>query len=131
MDMKKKKGHKIYFVKWLIFFVCRWTPSTEFSELYRYTFELCRETKAKKVVDKNIALGMFQLVLGENPPHHVAPLCAFLEKKADLNVLNIDQWSCMLDFVATVAPDFSNYSSDEAWPGILDDYVEETQKQQQ
>jgi hypothetical protein len=102
--------------------------STEFSELYKYTFELCRESKMKKVIDKSIALGMFQLVLGESKLHHVAPLCAFLENKGDINAINIDQWACMLDFVATIKPDFSNYSEDEAWPVMLDDYVEDVRK---
>lgn len=79
-------------------------------------------------MDKGIALGMFQLVLAESKLHHVEPLCAFLEQKTDVNVINADQWSCMLDFVTTIAPDFANFSSEEAWPVILDDYAEEMKK---
>jgi hypothetical protein len=82
----------------------------------------------KKVIDKSIALGMFQLVLGESKLHHIAPLCAYLEAKPDVNAINADQWTCMLEFVTTMSPDFSNYSEDEAWPVMLDDYVADARR---
>lgn len=37
--------------------------------------------------------------------------------------VNADQWMSFLDFATSVAPDFSNYDENMAWPVMLDEYV--------
>jgi len=38
--------------------------------------------------------------------------------------LNADQWKMYFEFATTVTKDFQGYDSGDAWPLIIDDFVE-------
>ena len=39
-----------------------------------------------------------------------------------------DAWKSLWDFMQSTAPDLSNYSEDEGWPVLMDEFVEWAQK---
>ncbi|MDP2435077.1 MAG: cullin binding domain-containing protein [archaeon] len=40
-----------------------------------------------------------------------------------MTTINLDQWMLFLDFSQAVGADFSAYDPNEAWPVLLDDFV--------
>jgi len=101
--------------------------SPQFQDLYKFTFDLCKQNKQSKVVDKLVASGMLPVVMGEDAPH-VKSFVTFLEESAECKVLNYDQWQCFLQFSNTVDEALSRYSDEDSWPSLLDEFVEYKRK---
>jgi len=97
--------------------------STEFQDLYKFTFDLCKQNKQTKVIDKMVASGMLPVVMGSDAPH-VKTFATFLEESAECKVLNYDQWQCFLQFSTTVDEALTRYSIEDSWPSLFDEYVE-------
>ncbi|CAL5376160.1 unnamed protein product [Camellia sinensis] len=52
-------------------------------------------------------------------------LTDYLKIQNDYKVINMDQWTSFLQFCHQISfPDLKNYDTTEAWPLILDDFVE-------
>ncbi|KAJ2753192.1 DCN1-like protein 5 [Coemansia nantahalensis] len=50
---------------------------------------------------------------------------AFLEARGDrVKAINRDQWQSLLELSRSLQPDLANYSKDDAWPSLLDDFVD-------
>ena len=94
-------------------------------ELHIFTHNFCREER-KKNIDVGAAVAMLPLLHGDAFPDHIPNLCEFLQghETAKKRGVSGDEWSMMLNFVAEVEPDCSNYQDDGAWPLLLDDYVD-------
>ncbi|GAM22996.1 hypothetical protein SAMD00019534_061710 [Acytostelium subglobosum LB1] len=96
----------------------------KFSELYKFSFRFASEIESKKSVDLQIAAEMLELVLPDGP--HTKSFIKFLRNTKSYKVINMDQWVCFLEFSKTVKGDLSNYDESEAWPLLIDDFVEFT-----
>jgi len=94
----------------------------QFKELYRYAFNFAKN-QGQKCMDVQIALGMWQLLLG-NRFAHAESFLEFLRDKEPVKVINKDQWTSFLEFSTTIAEDLSNFDEMSAWPVLFDEYVE-------
>ncbi|KAL7184672.1 hypothetical protein ACSBR2_026756 [Camellia fascicularis] len=65
------------------------------------------------------------IVMGSQFPSQVALFTKYLKIQNDYKVINMDQWTSFLRFCSQISfPDLKNYDTIEAWPLILDDFVE-------
>jgi len=93
-----------------------------FTDLYKYAFTFCCDKNNKKSVDMETAATMIELILPKGP--HTQKFLEFLKQTKSYKVINKDQWLCFLEFSRNVKGDLSNYDDNEAWPLLIDEYVE-------
>jgi hypothetical protein len=123
-DMKQLRGKLLQLEQEVL------NDPKKFEELYKYAFFFSRETDTTKVLDRNTAAEVLQVLMGGRP--HGAAFVRWLRDEAKgYAVLNIDQWTCFLDFSRSVALDFSNFDDSSAWPLMLDDFARYCKEQAQ
>ena len=59
----------------------------------------------------------------ENSPH-TSQFIQFLKEQEEIKSLSKDQWNVYYEFVNSVADDLSDYDAEDAWPCLIDEYVE-------
>eukprot|EP01090_Pellita_catalonica_P022160 TRINITY_DN8504_c0_g1_i1.p1 TRINITY_DN8504_c0_g1~~TRINITY_DN8504_c0_g1_i1.p1 ORF type:complete len:228 (+),score=40.34 TRINITY_DN8504_c0_g1_i1:42-725(+) len=94
----------------------------DFKSLYNYAFQFSKEDEHKRYIDIDSASEMMKLVLGPTTPH-LQKFLSFLKQQTTYKGINKDQWATFLDFSQTVAPDYSNYDVNSAWPVLYDVFV--------
>lgn len=96
-----------------------------FEDFYTYAFRYCLTEDKQKCVDIESICLLIDLVLGPQFRAQVDSFCEFLKNQTDYKVINMDQWTNFLRFCQEVSfPDLENYDLDQAWPVILDNFVE-------
>lgn len=93
-----------------------------FNELYKFAFVFCCDQNNKKSIDIDTAAPMLELVLPHGP--HTKKFAEFLKQTQSYKVINKDQWNCFLEFSRNVKADLSNYDNNEAWPLLIDEFVD-------
>ncbi|KAH7285511.1 hypothetical protein KP509_33G031400 [Ceratopteris richardii] len=93
-----------------------------FRSFYTFAFQYCLTEPRQRTLDVETACQMLELVLGDQP--HVSSFITFLQEQKEYKVLTLDQWTGYLRFCEEINPDFSNYDENQAWPLLLDNYVE-------
>lgn len=93
-----------------------------FRDLYTFSFQYCLTEPRQKTLDLTTACQMLEVVLGSQP--HVASFTQFLQEQTEYKVMNLDQWTAFLRFCDEIDQDLSNYDESQAWPLLLDNYVE-------
>ena len=91
-----------------------------FKYIFRYTFDFARD-KRRKSLDTSTAKEILRVFLDQQWPLF-SSFYKFLEQSN--YVINKDQWLGVLLFSQTILPDLSNYNENDAWPVLLDDFVE-------
>ncbi|PRW57295.1 DCN1 2 [Chlorella sorokiniana] len=102
--------------------------TSKFRQIYQYAYLFSRE-KGKKLVELDVALAMWDLLLPASRWQHVEAWKEFMRTHHKRPVSR-DTWNQLLEFVLTAAPDLSNYDDSGAWPYLIDEFVEEMRKQQ-
>ncbi|TMW84547.1 uncharacterized protein [Solanum lycopersicum] len=96
-----------------------------FEDFYSYAFRYCLTEDKQKCVDIESICLLIDLVLGPQFRAQVDSFSEFLKNQTDYKVINVDQWMNFLRFCQEVSfPDLENYDLDQAWPVILDNFVE-------
>lgn len=98
------------------------TNSSSFQPFYLFAFKFCLTEPGQKIIDLDSAIQMWGIVMEGNP--HLPPFLKYLAEQKDYKTINMDQWSGWLRFTQETKPDCSNYDEDQAWPLLLDNYVE-------
>jgi len=98
------------------------TNDTTFKEVYKYTFKFAKEPEAK-VLDIGLASALISLLMVSRYPQ-TSTFCTWLKEQSGIHMMSFDQWQSYLEFCRVVKPDFSNYDPEQAWPVLLDEYVE-------
>jgi hypothetical protein len=80
------------------------------------------KSDGKKYVETKYLIPVLYGVLNGSYGYHFEMFCEFLEDRK-ISYLNLDQWRIYVDFSICIKPDFTNYSSEDAWPLIYDEYV--------
>jgi hypothetical protein len=96
-----------------------------FKDFYSFGFRFGLDAeKGERVLPIDIAVGLWQLLFSDpgRRSAHLAAWLAFLQERKTRGITK-DTWDLFLVFTDTVAPDCSNYSEEEAWPSLLDDFV--------
>mmetsp|Transcript_70684 Transcript_70684/g.223789 ORF Transcript_70684/g.223789 Transcript_70684/m.223789 type:complete len:221 (-) Transcript_70684:207-869(-) len=93
-----------------------------FRSFFAFAFSFCLMEPGQKTLELETAVQMLKLVLADEPL--VPSLAEFLEDQTEYKGINMDQWQGFLRFCEEVEQDCSNYDENEAWPLIMDNYVE-------
>ena len=95
-----------------------------FRELYRWTYRFGLDV-GQRTLPLSMALSLWRLVFSVNPPPVLERWLAFLEQRrsAPSGIMR-DTWDMYLLFTEVIGEDFERYDESEAWPSLIDDFVE-------
>ncbi|XP_044958354.1 DCN1-like protein 4 isoform X1 [Hordeum vulgare subsp. vulgare] len=101
------------------------TRSSNFHDFYPYAFRYCLTEDKKKCIEIPVACELLNLVLSLQFRPQVEKLINYLKHQNEYKVINMDQWMGFLRFCNEINfPSLDNYDADQAWPLILDNFVE-------
>ncbi|KAJ2083631.1 DCN1-like protein 5 [Coemansia sp. RSA 988] len=93
-----------------------------FKAFYRRLFDYLRVGK-QKFISSEYATAMLSLVADKG--WAFPKFVEFLEANKDnVEIINRDQWQSLLELSKVIKPDLSNYSKEDAWPGLFDRFVD-------
>ncbi|KAL3840702.1 hypothetical protein ACJIZ3_025293 [Penstemon smallii] len=99
--------------------------SENFENFYNFSFRYCLTEEKQKCLDIESTCLLIDLVLGSQYRPQVDSFTEFLKIQSDYKVMNMDQWTNFLRFCQEISfPDLQNYDTCQAWPLILDNFVE-------
>lgn len=92
-----------------------------YKKFYSYCFDLVKDSD-KKLLDIEVAIGLWNTILKDKFIHYDLWL-KFLQ---DTNVksINKDSFTVLYDFATKIDGNMENYDETDAWPSILDSFVE-------
>ncbi|CAI9116305.1 OLC1v1017416C1 [Oldenlandia corymbosa var. corymbosa] len=108
------------------------SSSSDFVDFYTFSFNYCISEERQKGVDVESVCLLLQLILGGGGDKIVGKqkswveyLVRFLKEQTDTKVITLDQWMGFYRFCNEISfPDMKNYDAADAWPWILDDFVD-------
>ncbi|PIN03282.1 hypothetical protein CDL12_24187 [Handroanthus impetiginosus] len=99
--------------------------SDNFEDFYKYAFRYSLTEEKQKCLDIESTCILIDMVLAFQYQPQVHSFIEFLKVQTDYKVINMDQWTNFLRFCQEISfPDLDNYDSCEAWPLLLDNFVD-------
>ncbi|KAL9326111.1 hypothetical protein ACSQ67_006756 [Phaseolus vulgaris] len=96
-----------------------------FEDFYSYAFQYCLTEDKQRSIDIETICELLNVVLKSEFPTQVNLLTEYLKVQNDYRALNIDHWRNFYRFFKEVSlSDLRSYDSSQAWPVILDNFVE-------
>lgn len=96
-----------------------------FKDLYRWTYKFGLDADTgQKTLPIEMAIGLWKLVFSKNQPPILECWLEFLEKHPNIRGIPKDTWDMYLNFTEQVGDDLSTYDDTDAWPSLIDDFVE-------
>lgn len=96
-----------------------------FEDFYLYAFRYSLIEDKQKCIDIETACILLDIVLGSQFQIQVDLFKEFLQVQREYKVLNMDQWVNFYRFCKEINfADFEDYDACQAWPLILDNFVE-------
>lgn len=96
-----------------------------FRDLYRFTFKFGLDVSTgQRILPVEMAVNLWLLVFSQQEPPLLKRWIYFLEKHPQVRGIPRDTWNMFLNFLTSVGSDLSRYDDTEAWPSLLDDFVE-------
>ncbi|XP_024979565.1 DCN1-like protein 4 isoform X1 [Cynara cardunculus var. scolymus] len=96
-----------------------------FEDFYCYSFRYCLTEDKQKSLDIESVCMLLDLVLGRQFPLQVDSFVEYLKIQKEYKVINMDQWTNFFRFCQEIEfPDLQNYDACQAWPLILDNFVD-------
>ncbi|CAL0325646.1 unnamed protein product [Lupinus luteus] len=96
-----------------------------FEDFYSYSFQYCLTEEKQRSVDIETICELLSIVLGSEFPSQVKSLIEYLKIQTDYRALTMDHWRNIYRFFKEVSfLDLQSYDSSQAWPVILDNFVE-------
>jgi len=99
----------------------------KFRDMYRWAYAFALDTSVlQRSLPLDIAVAMWRLVFsGSDVVPKILPCwLEFLEKRDDIHSISRDTWEMFLVFVTKIGDNLDSYDESEAWPSLLDDFVE-------
>ncbi|KAK7507283.1 hypothetical protein BaRGS_00001218 [Batillaria attramentaria] len=97
----------------------------QFKEMYRWTYKFGLDHESgQRTLPLEMAIGLWRLVFSQSQPPVLERWLSFLEKHMNIRGIPKDTWDMFLNFTEQVGDDLSSYDDTEAWPSLLDDFVE-------
>ncbi|KAL7139867.1 hypothetical protein ABFS83_09G082500 [Erythranthe nasuta] len=99
--------------------------SSNRADFYSYAFKYNLTEEKQKFIDTETVCALLNLVLRSEFLPQVDALIHYLKIQTDYRVINMDQWMGFYRFCNEINfPELDNYDSDQAWPLIVDDFVD-------
>lgn len=96
-----------------------------FEDFYSYAFQYCLTEEKQRSIDIETICELLNVVLRSEFPTQVNLLTEYLKIQNDYRALNIDHWRNFYRFFKEVSlTDLRSYDSSQAWPVILDNFVD-------
>lgn len=96
----------------------------KFRDLYRWTYRFGLD-EGQRTLPLAMAISLWQLVFSKRPPAVLDRWIAFLEQRpSGSSGIMRDTWDMFLLFTEVIGTDFERYDESEAWPSLIDDFVE-------
>jgi len=99
----------------------------KFRDMYRWAYSFALDASIlQRSLPVDIAVAMWKLVFsGTNEVPKILPCwLEFLEKRDDIHSISRDTWEMFLVFMTKIGDNLDSYDESEAWPSLLDDFVE-------
>jgi len=94
-----------------------------FKQLYRWAYRFGLDNAGQRTLPTDMAISLWKLVFSQNEPSVLQRWIEFLQKHG-IRGIPKDTWDMFLNFTEQVGDDLSSYDDTEAWPSLLDDFVE-------
>lgn len=96
-----------------------------FKEFYKWTYKFGLDHESgQRTLPTDMAVSLWKLVFSQREPKILPRWLNFLQKHQNIRGISKDTWDMFLNFVDQVGDDLSSYDDTEAWPSLLDDFVE-------
>lgn len=96
-----------------------------FKEFYKWTYKFGLDHESgQRTLPVDMAVSLWKLVFSQREPKILPRWLNFLQKHQNIRGVSKDTWDMFLNFVEQVGDDLSTYDDTEAWPSLLDDFVE-------
>ncbi|KDQ12391.1 hypothetical protein BOTBODRAFT_176610 [Botryobasidium botryosum FD-172 SS1] len=103
-------------------------PENAFQKFYSYCFGLAR-TEQQRNIDVQTAVALWNVLILQK--YSIMPdFLAFLEQNASLKGVTKDLWNMLPEFCKSIDKDLNGYDESEAWPSLIDDFVQWKKEQQ-
>lgn len=97
----------------------------QFKEFYKWTYKFGLDHESgQRTLPIDMAISLWKLVFSQREPKILPRWLNFLQKHQNVRGISKDTWDMFLNFVEQVGDDLSSYDDTEAWPSLLDDFVE-------
>lgn len=97
--------------------------ATQLAAFAAFAFQYCLTEPGQRVLPAADAAQLLALVLPAANPHK-APLLKFLAAQTEYRVVTADSWAGLTRFATRVDAGCDAYSEDDAWPVLVDNYVD-------
>ena len=100
---------------------------TKFRDLYRWAYGFALDASVlQRSLPLDVAVAMWRLVFSSSDasPKILPRWLEFLEKRDDVQFISRDTWEMFLVFAIKIGDNLDSYDESEAWPCLLDDFVE-------
>lgn len=96
-----------------------------FKEFYKWTYKFGLDHESgQRTLPTDMAVSLWKLVFSQREPKILPRWLNFLQKHQNIRGISKDTWDMFLNFVEQVGDDLTSYDDTEAWPSLLDDFVE-------
>lgn len=96
-----------------------------FTPFYQWTYKFALDIESgQRTLPTEMAVSLWRLVFTQNCPNILDKWLHYIETEVSARGISKDTWDMFLIFVDQIGDDLQSYDDAEAWPSLLDDFVE-------
>ncbi|KAG2393000.1 hypothetical protein C9374_009577 [Naegleria lovaniensis] len=97
--------------------------SEQMKNLFTVSFKFLRDSEKSRSIDAHVAAYALRVLMTGRSPFTETFSDFLISADNPIKSINLDQWKIFVDFSANIAPNLSNYDSNDAWPSLYDIYI--------
>ncbi|KAF0980818.1 hypothetical protein FDP41_013301 [Naegleria fowleri] len=97
--------------------------SEQMKNLFTVSFKFLRDSEKSRSIDAHVAAYALRVLMTGRSPFTETFSDFLVSADNPIKSINLDQWKIFVDFSANIAPNLSNYDSNDAWPSLYDIYI--------